>query len=389
MNEAPRVLQIITLFSIGGATETVVSLSRGLVQQGYHVEIVTGPHVSSEGDMMPTAERLGLKVTTLPVLRRAIHPVLDLRALLRLISIIRKGRFDIVHTHSSKAGFLGRIAGLLAGVPVRVHTIHGLSFHEHQSSLTKYMFVWLERFTATVTTALIAVSEHIRREYRRYGIGRENQYSIIRSGIDVSLYHADVQPPAEARARLGFGAGDLVVGKISRLSPLKGHMELLGIFPELRKEFPQLKLLFVGDGEIRKQVEDEVARLGLGREVVLTGSVDPSEIPGLLSLMDMVVHTSYHEGGPRVLPQMLLMGKPVICYATGLSSELIRPGVNGEVITSLDSASLIAAFRKVVPRYGEYRKNCVRDIPLVAHEFSEEKMVADVSALYQRLLATS
>jgi glycosyltransferase involved in cell wall biosynthesis len=166
-------------------------------------------------------------------------------------------------------------------------------------------------------------------------------------------------------------------------------MELLGIFPELRKEFPQLKLLFVGDGEIRKQVEDEVARLGLGREVVLTGSVDPSEIPGLLSLMDMVVHTSYHEGGPRVLPQMLLMGKPVICYATGLSSELIRPGVNGEVITSLDSASLIAAFRKVVPRYGEYRKNCVRDIPLVAHEFSEEKMVADVSALYQRLLATS
>jgi glycosyltransferase involved in cell wall biosynthesis len=386
MSGKPRVLQIITLFSIGGATETVVSLSRGLVEEEYYVEIVTGPHVSSEGDMMPTANRLGLRVTVLPELRRAIHPVLDLRALFRLIAIIRKGRFDIVHTHSSKAGLLGRIAGFLAGVPVRIHTIHGLSFHEHQSLATKQMFIWLERCAATFTTALIAVSEHIRGEYRRHAIGRESQYSVIRSGIDVSLYHADMEPAAHLRARLHIGPDDFVVGKISRLSPLKGHMELLGFFPEIRKEFPRLKLLFVGDGEIRRQIEEEVARLGLGHDVVFTGAVDPSEIPDLLSLMDVVVHTSYHEGGPRVLPQMLLMGKPVICYATGLASELIRPGVNGEVISSLDSASLLNAFRKVVTHYEEYRINCVRAIPTLAHEVSEKKMIEDVISLYTRLL---
>jgi glycosyltransferase involved in cell wall biosynthesis len=386
MKKQQRILQIITLFSIGGATETVVALSKGLVDNGYDVEIVTGPHIPAEGDMIPIAERAGLRVRLIPELGRSIHPFNDLKALRSLMSIIREGEFDLIHTHSSKAGFLGRLAGFLTGVNSRVHTIHGLSFHSHQSWILKNMFVTLERFAARFTSILIAVSDHIRKEYERNEIGNKEQYVIVRSGFDTSIYRSDMQPSQDLRRKYNIGAEDIIAGKVSRISPLKGHLDLLQAFPLLAREFPRLKLLFVGDGELKHEIISEVERLGLQDKVIFTGTVDPAEIPRLLSLMHLVVHTSYHEGGPRVLPQALLMGKPVISFDTGLASEIIQTGLNGVVIPRRDVSALVEGFRDILAHYDRYVENCLKGIEDVEKEFDERKMVNDVCKIYEKLL---
>lgn len=384
----PRALLVVTLFSIGGATETVVSLARGLKDHGFDVAIVSGPHVPSEGDMLPAAKGLGLDVVILPGLVRSIHIWHDLLAFFQLVNIIKKGRFDVVHTHSSKAGVLGRFAAWTAGAPVIVHTIHGVPFHPYMHRLVRQSYILVERLCAKISNALVAVSHRIVQDCLQYGVGRKDQFVVIRSSFKSEQYLNNSSPTDAIRKSLGVAPDEFLIGKISRLSDQKGHAALLQVLPAVFRQHPRTRVVFLGDGEIRDSLMARVQQLSLGDRVIFAGAVHPSEIVQYIAAMDLVVHVSLHEGLPRVLPQALALGKPVISYNLDGAPEVIRHGIDGLLVPPLDDAALCGAISTIIEQYPHFSKNCESGRAKISEQFSEARMVADTVVLYRKLLAS-
>ena len=380
-----RVLMVITLFSVGGATETVVTLADGLRRQGYDVTILSGPHVPSEGDMGPLARAAGLDVVILPELKRDVHPFYDAVALVKLVKFIRGGRYDIVHMHGSKAGILGRFAARLAGVKHIVYTIHGMPFHEYQPASLRALFRGLERFAARFSDVIIAVSVGIVDDCLRAKVGRREKFVVIRSGFRTGDFKRWTNADPLLKRDLGIREGDFVIGKVSRLFPLKGHAAVLEAMPGMLREFPNIKVLFVGDGVLREELARSADRLGVAAHVIFAGFVAPAEVPRYLSVMDLVVHASLHEGLPRVLPQALIVGRPVIAYDLDGAPEVVVEGKNGILIPPLDSGELLGALRTIIGRYDSFSSYCRDHRDEVALEFDEGKMIADVAGVYARL----
>jgi glycosyltransferase involved in cell wall biosynthesis len=381
-----RVLHIITLFSVGGATETVISIAKGLMLRNYDITVVSGPFIESEGDMLPVAIEAGIKVIIIPELRRNIHPIHDIRAFYRLRKMIREGRYDVVHTHSSKAGIIGRLAAYYEGVQNIVHTIHGLPFHHYQNHFARLLYILVERFTAKRCSKLIAVSHKIIQESLNAGIGSTDQFEVVRSGFDVQPFINNSLKNSKLMTDLKIQDGDFVLGNISRLSPLKGHAILIDILPKLKKRIPQLKLLFIGDGKIRHSLEQKATAINLKESVIFAGSIPPSNIPQYLSLMDIVVHTSLHEGLARVLPQALVMGKPVVTYSLDGAPEVIQDGYNGYLVEALNKDELINSICDIFQQYKQFESRCLLDKGKIIHEFSEDKMVMETENTYKMLI---
>ncbi|MDI6802583.1 MAG: glycosyltransferase family 4 protein [Bacteroidota bacterium] len=382
-----KVLHIITLFSVGGATETVVSIAKGLKDKGYDVTIISGSHISSEGNMLPIAKEFGLNVTIIPDLKRNIHPIYDLKSLFHIKKIIKEGNFDIVQTHSSKAGIIGRFAARLAGVKHIVHTIHGLPFHSYQNSIIRWLYIFIEKLSAKITSVLVAVSNQIVKESLHYKVGKNEQFVVIRSGFNTDDYRVNPETSDKYRKMLGFKRDDFVIGKISRLSKLKGHSILIQVLPNIIKEFPQVKIMFVGDGEMMNELVTKVKGLGINEHVIFTGAVPPSAIPDYLSAMDAVIHTSLHEGLPRVIPQALLMRKPVITYNLDGAPEIIIDDYNGLLIPPLNDELLQNSIKKLIKEYPKFYNNCVDNEEPIRREFDEMKTVTDICKLYDNLLS--
>ncbi|MCA9053577.1 MAG: glycosyltransferase family 4 protein [Planctomycetaceae bacterium] len=324
-----RVAHVITRLIVGGAQENTL-----LTVQGQHhdyqdeVTLITGPGLGPEGSLEGRADELGLDVRVIPELQRAIHPLRDWASYRALVGCLREYRPEIVHTHSSKAGILGRRAAYKLGIPC-VHTIHGAAFHYGQSRLAYSAYVAAERIAARWTDQFISVSDDMTAEYLRAGIGGPDRYTTIYSGFDVEPFLHPTVTRDEVRQRLGLQPQDIVVGKIARLFHLKGHEFLLAAAPEIAAASPEVRFLLVGDGVLRESLQAEIRRLGLTDRFVFTGLVPPEQIPELIAAMDIVVHTSQWEGLARVLPQGLIAGKPVVSYDVGGAREVVMPGETG------------------------------------------------------------
>ncbi len=273
-------------------------------------------------------------LTILPELVRPLHPWKDVLAWRGLTRLFREQRPDIVHTHSGKAGILGRFAARRAGVPVIIHTIHGPSFGRFQPALANFAFHAAERRAGKITTHFVAVAEAMIRQYLAAGIGRPEQYSKILSGFFLPPFLSASNDPA-LRAKYGIAPDDIVVGKIARLFKLKGHEDLFRVAPELVRRCPQIKFLLVGDGPWRQRFEHQARALRLEKHFIFTGLVPPAEVPRLIGIMDIVAHLSLREGLARALPQALAAGKPVVAYDCDGANEvclnnetgfLLRPG---------------------------------------------------------------
>ncbi|MFI5251802.1 MAG: glycosyltransferase family 4 protein [Bacteroidota bacterium] len=382
----PRVLHIITLFSIGGATETVVSIANGLQLHGYNVCILTGPNIPSEGNMFDQAETSSLKVIIFPSIRRKINPIFDLIALFQLTRFINKGDYQIVHTHSSKAGIIGRLAARLAGIQCIIHTIHGLPFHEYQRTINRKLYIIIERFAARFTSKLIAVSHRIVADALKAKVGKADQYIVIRSGFDIENFKGASGNTSQLKSALRIQSTDFVIGKISRLSRLKGHEDIIRLMPQLIAEFPKIKVLFVGDGEIRQELTELVKLLRLEESVIFAGMVSPGDIPNYLAIMDMVVHTSLHEGLARVIAQALFMGKPVISYNLDGSPEVINDHLNGRLVTPLHRDELYDAIKEIILGYDTFVKNCSNGRDEIAREFDADIMIDEIIHLYTGMI---
>jgi len=383
----PKVCHVITRLILGGAQENTLHAVELLQASGrFDVTLVTGPALGPEGSLLEQAKRGPFRTVVLPQMRRAIHLTRDLSTYRALKRLFRRERYDVVHTHSSKAGILGRLAARKAGVPVVVHTIHGLPFHPYQPKFTYRLYVGLERMAGRRADRIISVADAMTAQAVAAGVAPADNFTTIYSGMDLDAFLAADAERETARKKLGFGPDDLVVGKIARLFDLKGHEYVFEAFRRLAARFPTLKLMLVHDGILRKEFERELEQSGLLDRTVFTGIVPPDEIPGLIAAMDVLVHASLREGLARTLPQALAVGRPVVSFDVDGAREVVFDDKTGYLVPPKDVGALTAALEQLLADAALRQRLGAEGRRLVDPMFRKERMVEQIAALYDELL---
>ncbi len=381
-----RIVHVITRLIVGGAQENTLLTAAGQVEEfGDDVIVVTGPGAGPEGSLEEWALQRGLAVRLIPEMGRAIRPWKDWRSYQAIATAIRELSPDIVHTHSSKAGILGRAAAHRQQVPV-VHTIHGAAFHFGQSRLSQAVFRQAERWAARRCQKLISVCDAMTRQYVNARIATPEMFTTIYSGMDVEPFLDPPRSREEVRAELGFQDDDIVVGKVARLFNLKGHRYLLEAASQIIEKCPRARFLLVGDGPLRDQFEARISRDGLADHFVLAGLVPPGRIPELLHATDLVVHASVWEGLARVLPQSMIAGKPVVSFEIDGAPEVVLHEETGLLVQPesveglIESVTRLASDQELRDRMGN--AGCRR----WTETFRYQEMARLVREVYQDVL---
>lgn len=380
-----RICHVITRLILGGAQENTVSTVLGLAKLGYDVELVSGLPTPGEGDLLESFSNSPSLLSLSPHLVRPVHPWHDALATRDLIRHFKSNLPGLVHTHSGKAGILGRLAARRCHAKLIVHGIHGPSFGPFQGASANFVYRSAESIASHWTDHFVVVAQAMTDQYLEAGIGHPDQYTRIFSGFDLSPYLSIPLQANLCRANTSFEATDFVVAVVARLAPLKGHEELLQLAGMCRQKIPRLRMLFVGDGPLRPQLEQQVKDLNLERVVVFAGMVPPSQVPGLLAQCDVTAHLSRREGLPRALSQSLAAGRPVLAYDCDGAREvclhdrtgfLAQPGDLGAMARHLETLAGNPPLRLTLGQNGR---------ALVKVDFSSETMVQRTHQLYLRL----
>ena len=387
-----RVTHIITRLVVGGAQENTLATIRGLRQKpGVELKLISGPSIGPEGSLEGVARELFTDATAkdftiVPELVRPVHPLKDYIALRKLEKLLREQKPDIVHTHSGKAGILGRLAAKRAGVPVIIHHIHGPSFGPFQGAFANFIFTAAEKYAARATDHFFCSAEAMTKLYLNAGIGRPEMFTRIFSGFDLKPF-LNATNDLALRQQLGLEENHFVIGKIARIFKLKGHADLVAAFSKILPQVPHARLLFVGDGSLRGEIENQIHALGLDGKVIFTGLVPPGEVARHVGIMDCVAHLSYREALSRALPQALAAGKPIVAYDFDGANEVSRENETGFLIRTGDTKAvvekllLLARDPELRSIFGRAGKDFVRE------NFSVEKMVKAQYTVYQQLAA--
>ena len=338
-----RIVHVITRLIVGGAQENTLLSCEGQHDRGHDVTLITGPSEGPEGSLMERAQSHGYRVAVVDEMRRSILPVKDYRTYHRLVRLLRDLRPDVVHTHSSKAGILGRWAADRARVPAVIQTIHGLAFTASTSRVVNSVYKMMERQAAPLTTRIVCVADAMAEQSLAAGIGTAEQYVTVYSGMKTRPFLNPPVPREAMRQTLGLREQHVAVGTIARLFHLKGHDDLLDVAPALCRKFPQLRFLWIGDGILRESFERRIASMGLSDRFIFTGLVPPERVPELTGAMDILVHPSRREGLARALPQGSLAGVPVVTYDIDGNREGAIDGETGFVLPPFDKSKLAAA----------------------------------------------
>lgn len=381
-----RVLHVITRLIVGGAQENTMLTSAMLDPARFAVDLVSGPQTGPEGSLIEQVRARGVPLTILPSLVRQVNPLQDLHALFSLWKFMRRGRYAIVHTHSSKAGILGRVAAWLAGVPIIIHTVHGWGFHDHMGTATRLLYVCLEKLVEPMTDRLVVVSPRNTEKGLKAGIASPDKYLTIRSGIDIDRFAHPRTPAAQVRASLGIPASALVVITVTRLVPQKAPLDFLAAASRVAERVPHARFLVVGDGPMRAQVERAIQDMGLAERVVLTGL--RRDVPDLLGAADVFVLSSLWEGLPRVILQAMAAGKPVVVTAADGNAEVVQDGSNGLLVPPGMPAELAKGIVTLLSdpvRSAEMGRRGQHSVL----PFDRRKMVSDIERLYLDLMQKS
>jgi glycosyltransferase involved in cell wall biosynthesis len=419
-----RILHISTRLILGGSQENTVLSCEGQSQRGHEVHLAFGPIYGPEGSLLDRVQRFatsdgrGIASHEVPDLVREVSPWRDARCLMQLRNLVRELRPDVVHTHSSKAGILGRVAAWQVrralGKPLAVvHTIHGPPFMPAEGSpaqraktlASNAMYTLAEFVAAKHCHAIYSVADAMTRQYLARGIGEEGLYRTVRSGMEVrSFLHAAAgEDRASMRRAMGLGEHDFVIGTVARLAQHKGHEDILACVARLRREAPagvRPVLLWVGDGWLREMLVRRAADLGLrsreafAREhastphadILLTGLVPPERVPAMLRAMDVLAHPSSREGLPRTVPQALLAGVCPVAYDVDGTREACIDMRFGRLVPHADVAALADALLWCM-RNPEHAKGlAVAGQAWSAHEFAASTMVERLEIAYAAAL---
>ncbi|NTV29133.1 MAG: glycosyltransferase family 4 protein [Candidatus Omnitrophica bacterium] len=375
-----RVLHIITRLDPGGSTTNTLETVSRLDGDSYEVDLVAGRTTDPTGRAAEFIRERGIRCTFVAELVRDVHPWLDILALLRLRRIIRRGRYDIVHTHSSKAGILGRWAAKWAGVRTIVHTPHGHIFYGYFSALPTRVFILVERWTALITTRLIALTDRGIAEHLAHGVGRPAQWSAVPSGIDLDGLVREIPASADCRRRIGAGAEEVVLVTVTRLEPIKGNHVLLEALAALEGKVHSTRLFVVGEGRARQVLEEQAARLGVAGRVVFVGFQD--RVADYLVAADIFVLPSLNEGMGRAVLEAMACGRPVVASRVGGIPDLVEDGVQGFLVPPGDAVALARALGRLASE-PELRSTMGQNAwSRATQKFSVEAMVNNISEIY-------
>ncbi|MGV3721925.1 MAG: glycosyltransferase family 4 protein [Actinomycetota bacterium] len=405
MPEPIRILHVITRMVKGGAQENTLANVLGLHGEGWESSLATGPAEGPEGSLEPECLATGVRMLRVPELVRELSPVSDLRALQRLVSVFKKERPHIVHTHTSKAGIIGRIAARRAGVPIVVHTPHGHVFHSYESRLKSLLFVNVERRCAGMADRLIALTETERQEHLDLGVGAARNWRVVHSGVDFAPFEAARGEGPKVRLELGIAPRAQVIGTVGRLVPIKGQTYLLDAFSRVAAGRQDMHLVLVGDGALRAPLLSQARELGLTvveHDQAATSSPSTPrvadrgvvhftglrrDVPRLMSALDLFVLPSLNEGMGRVLVEAMSMELPCIASRVSGIPDVVVDGETGWLVPSRDPAALADALGAAIREPELARARGVRGRLRVAPAFSVERMVEKLEALYRELLA--
>jgi glycosyltransferase involved in cell wall biosynthesis len=350
----------------------------------FEVEVLSGPQTGAEGSLIEEVRARGVPLQILPELLREVSPKNDLQALVKMARTMRRGHFTIVHTHSSKAGILGRLAARLAGVPVIVHTVHGWSFHERMPARVRRMYILLERLAAGFTDAAIVVARPDIEKGLREGIGRPEQYHLIRSAIPLDEFTPSAGLREAARTALRIPLEAPVLGNVGRFSEQKNPLDWVETAGRVGRRLPECRFLLVGDGPLRPQVEAGLAEVGIAERTILTGL--RRDIGTMLAAMDVFLLTSLWEGLPRVIPQAMAMGLPVAAHRVDGAAEAVQPGLTGYLCDPGDLDGLAAACLRLLEDPALRDEFGRRGQTVARREFDLREMITRIEDLYEALL---
>jgi glycosyltransferase involved in cell wall biosynthesis len=376
-----RVCHVITCLELGGAQENTLHTVRHL-RAPFQAGLLAGP-----GGMLDDEARDTVAIEFVPALVRPIRPWLDLAAIADLARRFRRLAPDIVHTHSSKAGILGRLAARAAGVPIVVHSIHGFGFNRTQPPLLRGALVAAERLVAPLTTHFIAVSRAHLAEGAALGVVAPERATLIRSGVHLHEFAAAGADRGSARAALltalGLPEAAPLVGMVACLKPQKAPLDFVAVAARVAAGRPEAHFVMVGDGVLRGAVEGAAAAAGIAGRLHLLGW--RRDVPRLMAAFDVVALTSLWEGLPRVVPEAIAAGRPIVATAVDGTAEILRDGDNALLAEAGDIDGLAARIGSLLDHPARGRALVERARPLVA-EFDIDAMVRSQEALYGRLL---
>jgi glycosyltransferase involved in cell wall biosynthesis len=383
-----RVLRAITRLNIGGPAIHAILLTRGL-NDGveFTSTLVAGTTSSYEGDMLDLARDKQVTPVLMPELGREISPFDDLRALARMVQVVREVRPDVMHTHMAKAGTVGRLAARICGVPLVVHTYHGHVFHSYFSPTKTRLFLTIERTLGRATTRIIVVGEGQRNEIASYGIAPREKLVPIRLGLELDQFLDAERFRGELRAALHVPATTPLIGIVARLVPIKAHEVFLLAATRIAKAVPEARFLVVGDGERRTELEDMASKLGLGQAVQFLGW--RRDLARVYADLDVVVLTSRNEGSPVALIEALASARAVVATSVGGVTDVVIDRETGMTVRPGDAAAVAQAVIELLADEGLRTRLAEAGRRHVYPRYDSSRLVEDVRQLYLRELLGS
>lgn len=388
-----KICHIITRFILGGAQENTLASLVGLAERGHDVTLITGPSRGREGNLL---EQKGLVNSNLPFkfienryLVRSINPLFDYLAYRSLVNHFEREKYDIIHTHSSKAGIIGRMAASNLRdkkISKVVHTIHGLAFDKYKPFWKNKIYIAAEKLCAKKSDKIVSVCDTMSVQAINAGIGCPELFETIYSGFDLEKFIAARDKKEEIRKKLAVPENTVVLLAIGRLFNMKGAEDFLTVIENVSESYDsQIKGIMIGDGPLRNSLEKR-AKENLSRNgVMFTGLLPPDEIPDWIVAADVIIHASLREGLARILVQALAAGKPVISYDIGGAKEVVTDGENGFIVNSGDVNLLTEKVKLLIEN-----KNMLLSLTKGAREtdltnFSSDVMVAKLEQLYKKI----
>lgn len=379
MEKKIKLIHIITHLPVGGAQDNTLYTLELLDKKKYDIYLCC----NLNGELVNRAKGINqIKLINVPYLQREVNLFNDIYAFIKIFKIIKKGSFDIIHTHSSKAGFIGRIAAKLNDVPLVIHTVHGFPFNDFMFFIKKHFFIYIEKLLSKWTDALITVSNLNKQKIIDLKISEESKIHNIYSGIDLNLF--EYKKDLSFRKKINISNEKILIGSVGRLSYQKDPMIMVDAFKIISDRFPNAHLVLIGDGILMGAIVERLNELNLNEKVHLTGNISsPWEV---YRSLDLFIMSSIYEGLGRSITEAMCCGVPVVCTAVEGVPEIVKDGITGLLVMPKDIEGLARSIIECLENMEDAKKRALEGQKFVNDNFSVIKMVEDIDNLYRELI---
>ena len=386
-----KILHIITRLDMGGSAQNTILSCIGLADKyeiilthGLSLESkMTDQEIESINSHIENAKDRGVKLVSIPSLIRNINPFKDFHSLMSILKLIKIEKPVIVHTHSSKAGLLGRLAAWISRVPLIIHTPHGHVFYGHFGKAVSKLFLHIERLLDIITDHTIALTEQEGRDYIKLSVSPPNKITTIHSGIDLESFIENKIDVAGKKNSLGFNTEGQIIGTVGWLLPIKGPGYLLKAMGFVWERYPDAQLVYVGKGDLENDLKEKASQMGVSDNVKFLGW--RNDVHEIMQVFDVFVLPSLNEGMGRVIVEAMAAGKPVVASNTGGIPDLVKNNENGLLFPPGDEKILAQSIINILEDPGK-AESMGQKGRLYSQDFSMEAMINKIEKLYSQLL---